>query len=174
MMCLAFDIGCRIYYQDTDSIMIEADDLLKLEIAFEQKYNRPLRGKAMGQFHNDFETIHGHDEIPVSIEAYFVMKKLYIHHIQDSTNETSFIIRGKGLCEQSILYAANRENGLMNLYKKLYEGNEITFNLCDGQPSFVFNNDFSVSSRKEFIRKVKTTYQSGEREKYFEYANYSN
>ncbi|WP_289705328.1 hypothetical protein [Bacteroides acidifaciens] len=26
VMCLAFDIGCHIYYQDTDSMHIEVDD----------------------------------------------------------------------------------------------------------------------------------------------------
>ena len=32
VMCLAYDIGCHIYYQDTDSFMIMTDELPKLEI----------------------------------------------------------------------------------------------------------------------------------------------
>lgn len=31
VMCLAFDIGCHIYYQDTDSMHIEINDLPKLQ-----------------------------------------------------------------------------------------------------------------------------------------------
>ena len=34
VMCLAYDIGCRIYYQDTDSMHIVHEDLEKLEKAF--------------------------------------------------------------------------------------------------------------------------------------------
>lgn len=33
-MCLAFDIGCHIYYQDTDSMHIEINDLPKLQKAY--------------------------------------------------------------------------------------------------------------------------------------------
>ena len=44
-MCLAYDIGCHVYYQDTDSIHIECNDLPKLEEAFKLKYGRELRGK---------------------------------------------------------------------------------------------------------------------------------
>ena len=39
VMCLAYDIGCHIYYQDTDSMHIEVEDLDKLTIAYKQKYN---------------------------------------------------------------------------------------------------------------------------------------
>ena len=34
-MCLAYDIGCHVYYQDTDSIHIEYNDLPKLEYGFQ-------------------------------------------------------------------------------------------------------------------------------------------
>ena len=39
VMCLAFDIGCHIYYQDTDCIHIEVDDFPKLIEAYKNKYN---------------------------------------------------------------------------------------------------------------------------------------
>ena len=76
VMCLAYDIGCHVYYQDTDSIHIECNDLPKLEHEFQIKYHRELRGKNLGQFHNDFPTINGHEEIPKSIQSYFIMKKM--------------------------------------------------------------------------------------------------
>ena len=81
VMCLAYDIGCHVYYQDTDSIHIECEDLPRLEEEFLKKYHRELRGKDLGQFHNDFPTINGHDEIPRSIQSYFIMKKCYIDKI---------------------------------------------------------------------------------------------
>ena len=81
------------------------------------------------------------------------------------------MIRGKGLTNESIKYAANRHGGLMNLYKKLFDGNEITFNLCDGQPSFEMKADFTFSSRKKFERRIKTNYKEGNREDYFNYSN---
>ena len=56
-MCLAYDIGCRIFYQDTDSMHIFKEDLPKLEQEFRQKYNRELRGKNLGQFHSDFPEV---------------------------------------------------------------------------------------------------------------------
>ena len=170
VMCLGFDIGCHIYYQDTDSFMIERDDLPRLEEAFEKKYNRPLRGKTMGCFHNDFPTINGHDEVPHSIEAYFIMKKVYIHRITDSTGDIDYVIRGKGITQQSIKYAAGRKGGFMNLYRALFQGNEVSFDLTDGQPSFDMRNDFTVSTRKKFERRIKTHYKLGKSDKYFEYA----
>jgi len=169
MSCLAFDIGCHIYYTDTDSVHIEANDLPKLEKAFIEKYQRPLIGKNMGQFHNDYPAIKGHDEIPKSIESYFVQKKLYIDKLQDSTGEIDYMIRGKGLTQESIKYTAEKHGGFMNLYKKLFEGEEITFNLCDGQACFEMKKDFTVSTRKKFERKVKTTYPEGDRNNYFLY-----
>ena len=39
VMCLAYDIGCRIFYTDTDSHFIVKDDLDKLEKAFAEKYS---------------------------------------------------------------------------------------------------------------------------------------
>ena len=158
-----------LYYQDTDSMHIEADDLPKLEEAFEKKYGRPLRGKIMGCFHSDFPTINDHDEIPKSIESYFIAKKVYIDNLQDSTGETDYMIRGKGLTQNSIIHAGDMKGGLMNLYNSLFEGNDETFDLTFGQPSFDMKNDFTVATRQKFIRKTKTKYAEGVREEYFNY-----
>ena len=54
VMCLAYDIGCKIYYQDTDSMHIRVQDLEKLQNEFKKKYNRELVGSNLGQFHSDF------------------------------------------------------------------------------------------------------------------------
>ena len=99
VMCLGYDLKCRIYYQDTDSCHVEADDLNKLEVAYEEKYKRQLRGNQLGQFHSDFPTINGRDEIPVSIHSIFLPKKIYIDELHDSSGEIDYMIRGKGLTQ---------------------------------------------------------------------------
>ena len=95
------------------------------------------------------------------------MKKCYIDKIQDSTGEIDYVKRGKGLTQNSIDHAAESKGGLMNLYKSLFEGNEETFDLTYGQPSFDMKNDFTVATRQKFIRKTKTKYAEGLREEYF-------
>ena len=171
VMCLAFDLGCHIYYQDTDSMHIEVDDLPKLVEAFKNKYNRDLIGSNLGQFHSDLPTINNHDEMPKAIESYFLMKKMYIDKLQDSTGEIDYMIRGKGITQNSIKYATKLfNNDTMKLYKYLYEGNSQTFDLTKGQPCFEMNKNMTVSTRTKFERKIKTNYEEGIIEKYFDYS----
>lgn len=169
VMCLAFDLGCHIYYQDTDSFMIEKEDLPKLEKAFNEKYQRNLIGSNLGQFHCDFPSIKNHDEMPYSIEAYFLMKKMYIHKITDSTGEIDYVIRGKGLTMNSIKYLANEkfEGDYMKLYKSLYDGESQTFDLTKGQPCFKFEKNMTIKTLNEFKRKIKTNYEEGDIDNYF-------
>jgi hypothetical protein len=54
IMCLAEDLGGKIYYQNTDSIHIPVDDLSILESEFRNVYRRELIGKDLGTFHSDF------------------------------------------------------------------------------------------------------------------------
>ena len=159
VMCLAEDLNLHIYYQDTDSIHIFKDEIPILEEAFKEKYGRVLRGKQLGQFHPDFDEID--KEIPVAIESYFIGKKLYLDHLINSKGTEGWHVRGKGLTQLSIKKAAEKYGGYLNLYKKLYEGEEITFDLADGAPSFQHNKDFSITSRKEFLRKVQSSLPFG-------------
>ena len=172
VMCLAFDLGCHIYYQDTDSFMIERDELPMLQKEFNKKYNRELIGSNLGQFHCDFPSINNHDEMPWSVEAYFLMKKMYVHKITDSTGEMDYVIRGKGLTQNSIKYASKSFNGnYLELYKHIYEGHSQTFDLTQGQPCFSMNKNMTVSTNEVFKRNIKTTYEEGSREKYFDYSH---
>ena len=157
VMCLAFDIGCKIYYQDTDSFMIEKADLERLEKVYNDKYDRKLIGSNLGQFHCDFPPINGHDEMPWSIEAFFLMKKMYIHKITDSSGEIDYVIRGKGVTLKSILYLAEEqfEGDVMKLYEALYNGETKTFDLTKGQPCFQLNKNMTVTTLNEFKRKIK-------------------
>ena len=169
VMCLAYDLGCHIYYQDTDSMHIEVDDLPKLVNAYNEKYNRELIGSNLGQFHSDFPTINGHDEMPKAVESFFLMKKMYIDKLQDSTGDIDFMIRGKGLTQASIHYAAHQfhHSNFMNLYRSIYEGKSQVFDLTKGQPCFSMNKNMTVSTVKTFTRSIKTNYEEGNRDEYF-------
>ena len=71
------------------------------------------------------------------------------------------------LTQKSIEHAGELKGGLMNLYKSLFEGNSESFDLTYGQPSFNMNKNFTVETRKIFIRSTKTTYEEGNRDNYF-------
>ena len=167
VMCLAYDIGCHVYYQDTDSIHIMTDELPKLEEAFKQKYNRELKGTNLGQFHSDFPTINNHDEIPVSIHSIFLMKKMYVDVLTDSSNDIDYMFRGKGLTQTSIKQAAKRIGGIKELYEYLYQGKTVAFDLAENQASFKLNKNMTISTNEHFIRNVKTDYEEGKIKNYF-------
>ena len=152
--------------------MIEEDDLTLLEKAYKDKYNRQLIGSSLGQFHCDFPSINNHDEMPWSIEAFFLMKKMYIHKITDSSNEIDYVVRGKGLTLKSIKYLAKEQfdNDLMKLYESIYNGSIQTFDLTKGQPCFKMNKNMTISTLDSFKRKIKTNYKAGEIDKYFIYS----
>ena len=168
VMCLAYDIGCHIFYQDTDSMHIFKDDLPKLEEAYKNKYNRELRGSNLGQFHSDFPEVNGgtKGEVPVSIHSIFLMKKVYLDVLTDSSGKIDYMVRGKGLTQASIKAAADRFGGYVNLYTSMFNGEAVTFDLADGAPSFTFAKDFTVSSNDHFLRKVSVKYQEGDLKSY--------
>ena len=164
VMCLAYDIGCHIYYQDTDSMHIEVDDLPKLVDAYKNTYNRDLIGKQMGQFHSDFTSMNGREDVKYAVESIFLMKKMYIDKLLLSDDTIDYMIRGKGITTESIKAVAHRQfNGdYMALYEHLYQGNEVTFDLTDGKPAFAMNKNMTVSTLNEFKRRIKTVYSEGE------------
>ena len=73
-------------------------DLPKLEEAYKNKYNRELRGSNLGQFHSDFPEVNGgtKGEVPVSIHSIFLMKKVYLDVLTDSSGKIDYMVRGKG------------------------------------------------------------------------------
>ena len=55
VMTLAEDEGLNIWYQDTDSMHINYEEVELLALAFKSKCNRYLIGEDMSQFHIDFD-----------------------------------------------------------------------------------------------------------------------
>ena len=144
VMTLAEDIGCRIYYQDTDSMHIIREDLTKLEAAFEEKYHRKLVGDEMGQFHSDFK---GGDH---AVESWILAKKVYL----DKLDTGAYHIRMKGVCKEAII-AYNPD--VEKTYRDLYNGKAVEFNLIVGKPKFIFTDDYCVTTNHKFIRKIQLT-----------------
>ena len=158
VMCTAEDNGFKMFYQDTDSIHISNNDIVKLENVFKNKYNRDLIGKNLGQFHSDF-SIEGCKNI-VAVESIFLGKKSYIDVIQGEDITTGEIkqdyhIRLKGIPNQVILNYCEKQNITpLKLYKHMYDGKKISFDLTDGSTCFDFKPDYSIITKKVFTREI--------------------
>ena len=154
------------------------DKINMLSEAFKQKYHRELIGNQLGNFHSDFEPINNHKETdkvschevetPISIESYFITKKVYIHKLTDSTGDIDYTIRCKGVTKQALIHRCYKI-GFMNLYKSLFEGHKQVFNLAEQAPVFKFNDDFTVTSLENSTKTIKTDYETGLTEEYFNY-----
>ena len=104
VMCLADDNNITCYYQDTDSIHMNEDEVQPLAELFEKKYNKQLIGKQMGQFHNGF-CLEGMKDIR-SVGLITLGKKSYIDKLQgtDKNGATQHTchIRLKGISPATI------------------------------------------------------------------------
>ena len=94
--------------------------------------------------------------------------------LTDSTRDIGYHLRGKGIIQQSIKAIMNEKyNGYyVKTYEALYNNETLMFDLTKGQPSFMMNSDFAESSRKEFLRRVKTELPEGNPEDCFTYAQH--
>ena len=159
VMCLAEDIGCKIFYQDTDSMHIRESDIPILAAAYKQVYNRELIGKQLNQFHSDFgdaEKAWGLKSGAVAVESYFLAKKVYIDKLKDSDGKVGYHYRMKGVSQVAVAERAEDYGGLLELYRWMYEGEGVKFNLlAGGKASFEYNPDWTISSRSEFERIVQ-------------------
>jgi len=158
VMCLAEDNDLKIYYQDTDSMHIDYDDVEVLENKFQEKYNRILTGKQLGQFHIDFD-LKGAVEDIKAVNSIFLGKKCYIDELVSKDQEGNVIkdyhIRMKGVPNATIKYTAEqRGQSLLELYQSLYDGEAVEFDLlCGGKRcNFKFHKDMTIESMKDFKR----------------------
>ena len=172
VMCLAYDIGCKIYYQDTDSMHIEAADLDKLAAAYKSKYNDELVGSNMGQFHSDFKSDLG--KVLHADKSLILGKKMYIDRLVVKTSDQQTVydyhIRMKGISRYAIERVAEEAYGgdIMKLYQDLYEGKTLNFDLVDcWHPVFKLNNDYSVEYLHSFSRELTSKLEEGDPDKYF-------
>ena len=71
----ADDCDINIYYQDTDSIHLNYDDVDKTEQIYKDKYGKYLVGEDLGNFHIDFLMDNANSEIYAN-ESYSLVKIL--------------------------------------------------------------------------------------------------
>lgn len=180
VIATAEDLNIPVYIQDTDSIHIHQSKLNVLANEYRRRYDRELIGKSLGQFHSDFATFGSNNEMPVATRSVFVMKKTYIDQLMNKSGEIAFHIRMKGVCQDVIVEKANSmfpqdiqcsyEDGLVypidsvssneeysifHLYRTLYNGEPIEFDLATSKlhPCFDLSN-FQVSTRASFVRVI--------------------
>ena len=158
VMCLAEDNKLNIYYQDTDSMHIEEQDIDTLAKKFKEIYGRDLIGEDMGQFHSDFE-LEGCSNIYAS-RSVFLGKKCYIDELkgidENGNEKTGYHIRMKGVSSGSIKYTWKKlsyENPF-DMYVDLNEGKKIEFDLTEGgkKGNFKFETNGTVTTLEEFKR----------------------
>ena len=168
VMYCAEDNCLSITYTDTDSIHIKYDEVSVLEQKFKEKYGRELTGKNLGQFHIDFDLDGAGDNEEIkSIKSVFLGKKCYMDLLQSKDENGNVIygehLRMKGIPEASIKYTCEKLNVTpFELYKKLYDGETIDFDLlCGGSRcNFKYDKDLSVRSlgyidgKSEFTRSL--------------------
>lgn len=165
VMCTAHDLGIEIFYQDTDSMHIRNKDVDVLYKAYEQKYDRKLEGKDMGNFHCDFDSLktkfQGKDitvDADGAVETLINAKKQYYDCVRYTLPDGSFVFKDvyrlKGIPEVSIEHHCKDEDlTVCGLYQELQAGEEHTFDLTV-KASFEFTRQRTVQTRAKFTRTI--------------------
>jgi hypothetical protein len=172
VMCLAEDIGATIYYTDTDSMHLDDDKVETLGQEFKKKYGRELIGKKLGQFHTDFEfagsyrTVNGKlqkvgDSMKSvgdikAVESYFIGKKTYLDKLVDEAGQECYHIRLKGIPGRCIQAKCDEDydGSPMGLYKDLYAGKTVSFDLTSGGNCVFKSNKNHTMTTSAMIRDV--------------------
>lgn len=154
VMCTAEDIGIKIYYQDTDSMHIQKNKIDDLAKEYKKRFGRELIGKNLGQFHNDFDEV----ENGYAYKSIFVGKKMYVDMLKNEENKQGIHYRMKGVNLDCVkLYAEENNLSIFDIYNKLYNGEEITFDLLKAKPCFKMCDNQTVINLKAFDRSIKAT-----------------
>jgi hypothetical protein len=163
VMDTASNNNIEIYYQDTDSMHLNFNEINKLSILYKNIYNKNLIGEELGQFHTDFKLKGSIGEI-VAKKSIFLGKKSYIDVLQGKNEKNEIIqdfhYRMKGATSNAIKYEveSNCEGDYFKLYNKLAKGEEIDFilNPYDKKVMFEYTNSGIITRKTgEFIRKMK-------------------
>jgi hypothetical protein len=156
VMCLAEDKGYNIYYQDTDSMHIDSDNVSLLAKDFKEKYDKELIGKNMGQFHTDFDSNILKGNIYAK-ESIFLGKKCYLDMLTDESGDIDYHIRMKGVSSVSVKHHAEKDfENVLELYKHLHSGKSYNFDLtCNAlKPCFDMVNMNTIKTKTDFMREL--------------------
>ena len=154
VMCTAEDIGIKIYYQDTDSMHIQKNKIDDLAEEYKKRFGRELIGKNLGQFHNDFDEV----ENGYAYKSIFVGKKMYVDILKNEKDESGIHYRMKGVNLDCVkLYSEENNCEIFDIYNKLYNNEELTFDLLKAKPCFKMNDNQTVTNLLNFERTIKAT-----------------
>ena len=136
VMILAEDLGLEIYYQDTDSMRINYEEVEMLAKEFNNIHGRELIGEDMSQFHVDFDMDGSKGDIYAK-ECYFIAKKVYIDKLEsvdaDGNTINSDHIRMNSVPTSCIKYTSKEMNiQPMELYKQFSESKKINLDMTEG------------------------------------------
>ena len=162
---IANDNKLPIYYTDTDSLHCNWDDVKILEHKYEERYNKVLNGKELGQFHTDFNLDNAVSDI-YATKSIFLGKKSYLDCLESTDKNgnkiTGFHTRLKGITEAGLKCESKKYNdSYLGLYTDLSNGIEKSivlnpFDKDDNKQKVLFKfKDGKVSTKEEFIRKIK-------------------
>lgn len=163
VICLGEKLNINIFYEDTDSIHLYKKDLQKLQNEYFKMYDKILIGDGIEQFKSEFKdwTI---DKKLIDIHSNTLIilgKKAYLDVLQGTHKETGQIYynyhyRLKGINQPSIDEKCKQLNiNEFELYKLMFKGKEIEFNLSASGTQFKFNKDYTINTNDNFKRIIQ-------------------
>lgn len=179
VQCLAYDLSVRIFYMDTDSMFIEQVGLKQLAEAYKKKYGEELIGNEFHQFHGDFEVCDKNEnpESILGIAAIFLNRKQYLVKLlhPEVDNKITYVVRWKGIPQATVRYHARKHfatdddpEGLMNLYRYVYNGGVIKFNIAEPKPRMIRGKDYTYTTKTISIRSGSTNLEEMKPKDYFD------
>ena len=165
------DCNVKIYYQDTDSIHLNYDDVDKVVKRYKEKYGKDLVGKNLGNFHIDFKMAGACKKAEIyAIESLFLGKKTYIDILESTDKKGKTInsehIRMKGIPTPCIKYYAEKHKlTVLDVFKQLYDNKTIKFDLTNDGNKFVSrrNKDHTISKVTDFTRRTQYIRDKGDK-----------
>jgi hypothetical protein len=129
---------------------------------FKETYGRELIGKDLGQFHGDFSAKELNEEKTYARRSIFLGKKSYIDELVDGETKdengnlkVEYHIRMKGIPSATIIHYCEQNNITpYQLYERLYNGEQIQFDLCATKCRFQ-KKAFAYQTLNEFNRRVQ-------------------
>ena len=107
------DCGVNVYYQDTDSIHLNYDDVDKVVNIYKEEYGLELVGESLVNFHVDFDLDDATSEI-YAVESLFLGRNTYIDIWEPTDKDGKTInsehIRMNGIPTPCIKYYAEQPN----------------------------------------------------------------
>ena len=139
-----------LFYTDTDSMHIRKDLLKYTEEAYKEKYGQPICGKALCQFHVDFDPCKNYkkgEEVLGAIESWFIMKKMYADKLLGSQGSIGYHQRMKGVPSDLVHWEH---------YARIYNDEFVEFDLLENGHVSFFYEDGMVGSRRKMTRQIAT------------------